>query len=153
MDDRPQSGSLLVHRAARHRYCQGLPGQACVFGEGGKKARPHGPSLCPFCDIPRLNVAFLQQADSLAVKKRYSRLRQDAREVALSRVESLGFRNWLQATGVQRQGDPEVDAPRMAHHLHTLTGATEPYTDQELLELYQRGETMWEEALAERIVA
>jgi hypothetical protein len=41
----------------------------------------------------------------------------------------------------------------MAHHLHTMTGRTDPYTDQELQELYQRGEAMWAAVLAERTVA
>lgn len=116
--------------------------------------RQESPTARLFCDIPRLNSAFLQQADSVAVKKRFSRLHREARELALSRVQNLGFRNWLQATGVQQHGaNPEVDAPRMAHHLHTMTGRTDPYTDQELQELYQRGEAMWAAVLAERTVA
>ena len=116
--------------------------------------RQESPTARLFCDIPRLNSAFLQQADSVAVKKRFSRLHREARELALSRVQNLGFRNWLQATGVQQHGaNPEVDARRMAHHLHTMTSRTDPYTDQELQELYQRGEAMWAAVLAERTVA
>ena len=34
-----------------------------------------------------------------------------------------------------------------------MTGRTDPYTDQELQELYQRGEAMWAAVLAERTVA
>ena len=116
--------------------------------------RQESPTARLFCDIPRLNSAFLQQAVSVAVKKRFSRLHREARELALSRVQNLGFRNWLQATGVQQHGaNPEVDARRMAHHLHTMTSRTDPYTDQELQELYQRGEAMWAAVLAERTVA
>eukprot|EP00435_Cladocopium_sp_Y103_P066054 s916_g28.t1 len=141
-------------QVAGHKYCQGLPGHVCIFGQGGKKAQPNGPSLCVFCDIPRLNAAFHQQADSLAIKKRFSRLHQEARELALSRVQNLGFRDWLQATGVQQnRADEKVAAPRVAHHMHTVIGATEPYTDEKLQELYQRGEAMWAAALAERTVA
>lgn len=115
--------------------------------------RQESPTARLFCDIPRLTSAFLQQADSVAVKKRFSRLHREARELELSRVQNLRFRNWLQATGVQQHGaNPEVDAPRMAHHLHTMTGRTDPYTDQELQELFTNvvkpcGQQRWQKGL------
>lgn len=90
----------------------GYQDEACVFGEGGKRARPHGPDRCLFCDVARLQEAFLHPASSIALTKRYSRLGPAARAKALTRIEHEGYRRWLQNTGASKEVKPgQGDAP------------------------------------------
>lgn len=137
--------------AAGSKFCQGYQGDVCIFGANKKRAEPNGPSCCIFCDPKRLNEAFLQQADSVALKKRFSRLDPEQRQTALGRVQREGYRNWLRATGMPLVREAESPAvPKQAAYRHTHDKDTDPYSEEELTGLYERGRKMWAEALAAR---
>ncbi len=37
---------LTITCRCGNQYCKGRCGKDCIFGRGGKKARPHGPEQC-----------------------------------------------------------------------------------------------------------
>ncbi|CAE8727229.1 unnamed protein product, partial [Polarella glacialis] len=85
------------------KFCTGLPaeeGQAavpCQFGPKGKRAQPNGPEQCLFCDVTKLNEAFLNRSADV-VRARYNKLTAAAKAMAVDRVTDPGLRQWL-ATG------------------------------------------------------
>ncbi|CAE8671044.1 unnamed protein product, partial [Polarella glacialis] len=85
------------------QFCSGLPAGAgaaavpCQFGPEGKRARTHVPGPCLFCDVTKLNEAFLNRSADV-VRARYNKLTAAAKAMAVDRVTEPEFRQWL-ATG------------------------------------------------------
>ena len=100
--------------------------------------------------MDRLNRAFLHVDQSIALKKRFARLGAEARQKALERVKEPGYRNWLQNTSSKPPEPDEALQPQIAHYTHTRAGENEPYSTEALEALYQRGQAMWKDALAQR---
>ncbi|CAE8670521.1 unnamed protein product [Polarella glacialis] len=69
----------------------------CQFGPEGKRARTHVPGPCLFCDVTKLNEAFLNRSADV-VRARYNKLTAAAKAMAVDRVTEPEFRQWL-ATG------------------------------------------------------
>lgn len=135
------------------KYCRGFGQQVCLFGEGGRRARPHGPAQCLFCDVNKLNDALLDAQGSVTVKKRFACLTDDAKLVALDRVQDAGFRRWLQGSCKRKIEEAEPTTPRaknVAAKPHGLAQAAAPYAPELLEEIYEQGKNMWATALQER---
>ena len=123
------------------KYCVGTNGVQCCFGTDGKKAQPHGPKQCWFCDIERLNEAFHVGEASLALRKRFARLTPAAQQLALERVQRPGNRQWLQQTGTVAPVTKTPAAPRKRKPVEKA---------QSVANKRQKAETAWREVLQER---
>ncbi|CAE8608166.1 unnamed protein product, partial [Polarella glacialis] len=100
------------------QFCAGLPAEEgaaavpCQFGPEGKRARTHVPGPCLFCDVTKLNEAFLNRSADV-VRARYNKLTAAAKAMAVDRVTEPEFRQWL-ATGTGQRlctglADPRED--------------------------------------------
>ena len=120
--------------AQKHEYCRGYQDEVRTFGANGRRAQPHGPSQCLFCDIDRLNASFLDGTLALATKKRFAKLTLEAREKALARVRRPGYRAWLgRVQQVQAmQPNQAEDAAVLPPASPNAWKQTLPFTDAEL---------------------
>ena len=143
---------MLTCSQVGSKLCVGRPGEPCVFGAGGAPAQPHGPQQCLFCDVERLNAAFLQGDSSLAARRRFVRLGPEAQATALERVQDGGFRAWLQGSAAAPTESRAVGAPapRVQHWPHGLSLGREPFSRDELDKVYATGSEIWADALASR---
>ncbi|CAE8650829.1 unnamed protein product [Polarella glacialis] len=89
---------------------QGQAAVACQFGPKGKRAQPNGPQQCLFCDVTKLNEAFLDRSGDV-VRARYNKLTAAAKAMALDRVADPGIRQFLTQTTRLCAGfrDPQED--------------------------------------------
>ncbi|CAE8592102.1 unnamed protein product, partial [Polarella glacialis] len=89
---------------------QGQAAVACQFGPKGKRAQPNGPQQCLFCDVTKLNEAFLDRSGDV-VRARYNKLTAAAKAMALDRVADPGIRQFLTQTTLLCAGfrDPQED--------------------------------------------
>ena len=149
-EQEPQEAPARPVRPTAPKYCLGLLGRACQFGEQGGAARLHGGQKCIFCDLTKLNQAFLEGPSSLAVRKRFNRLTPQAQDLALNRVSDPGYRQWLQTHRLVRneamsnpvlpQGPPENSSWKQ----------TDPFTPSELAEKYRMAQALWSTASESR---
>ena len=149
-EQEPQEAPARPVRPTAPKYCLGLLGRACQFGEKGNAARLHGGQKCIFCDLTKLNQAFLEGPSSLAVRKRFNRLTPQAQGVVLNRVNDPGYRQWLQKHslyGNQAMSNPVLPQGPLEK---SSWKQADPFTPAELAEKYRMAKALWSTASESR---
>ena len=145
-----QGAAAQPVRPTAPKYCLGLLGRACQFGERGGAARLHGRQKCIFCDLTKLNQAFLEGPSSVDVRKRFNRLTPQAQVLALNRVSDPGYRHWLQQHRLVRNEAMSQPAPTQGPLENSSWKQTDPFTPSELAEKYRMAQSFWSAASESR---
>ena len=140
-------------RPSAPKYCLGLLGRACRFGERGGAAQLHGRQKCIFCDLTRLNQAFLEGPSALEVRKRFNRLTPPSQVLALNRVNDPGYRQWLQQHRLVRNEAMSKPLPTQGPLEKSSWKQTDPFTPSELAEKYRMAQSLWSAASESRRVS